>query len=406
MTPSRDQELETNLEMVAAVPSIPAILRLIRQQANMGFVAVARVTPTRWLACSVLDEVGIGLQAGSELDVHATLCKEHLAGKGTTAFDDVLADVRYREHPVPALYGFRSYISSPIRLADGSYFGSLFAIDPQPRGVSTPAMEGMVEGFAALIGLQLDEARAHRRTRTALTDEQSLGSSREEFIAVVAHDLRNPLATMHTASQLLTRSSDASAARVGTRLLHSANRMLGLINDLVDYARGRAGTAMPIKLEEHAEVGAALREVVDEVRDANPGRDIRSDIDIPCPVRCEPARLQQLLSNLLGNAIAHGAEGEPILVHASVADGTAVIRVNNRGATIPAAQLARVFDAYWQASPRKFDSSMGLGLHICQLVANAHDGTLTARSDAETGTTFELRWPSGCEPDAPASRRP
>jgi signal transduction histidine kinase len=363
----------------------------------MGFVAVARVTPERWLACAVLDDVGIGLQAGSELDIHATLCKEHLAGKGTMAFDDALSDEHYRGHPVPALYGFRSYISSPIRLADGSYFGSLFAIDPEPRGVSTAAMAGMIEGFAGLIGLQLDEARAHRSTRTALTEEQSLGSSREEFIAVVAHDLRNPLATMHTAGQLLTRSSDAAAARVGTRLLQSANRMLGLINDLVDYARGRAGSAMPIQLGQHAELGAALEEVVEEVREANPGWSIQSDILIPCPVQCEPARLQQLLSNLLGNAIAHGAAGEPILVHASESEGTAVIRVTNRGTVIPAPQLARVFEAYWQAVPRKLDASMGLGLHICQLIASAHGGTLTARSDAQHGTTFELRWPSGCD---------
>lgn len=118
------------------MPTLPAILKLLRDQTDLRFVGIARVTPERWLTCAVLDDVGLGLKVGDELDVTTTLCRAQLSGPHTIAIDDARVHQLYGDHPAPRLYGFRSHVSVPICLADGSYFGSLCGLDPEPRLVA------------------------------------------------------------------------------------------------------------------------------------------------------------------------------------------------------------------------------------------------------------------------------
>ncbi|MEH3087421.1 MAG: HAMP domain-containing sensor histidine kinase [Xylophilus ampelinus] len=387
-----------------AMPSLPAILKLLRDQTGMGFVGIARVTPERWVTCAVLDDAGLGLKVGDELDVNTTLCRAQLEGPHTIAFDDARGHPVYGRHPAPLLYGFRSHISAPICLADGSYFGSLCGLDPEPRSIADTRGAVMVENMAALIGRLLDEALAHAATAQALRAEREVGDSREQFIAVVAHDLRAPLGTMRTAVEILLRADDARGRKMGERLRLSADRMTGLLDDLVDFSRGRAGRAMPVELVRHSGLGAALQDVVDEARLAHPGRDLHACFRFDGPVLCDPARLQQLLSNLLVNALAYGAADAPVRVEASDAGGVATLVVENRGPRIPPERLERMFDAYWSADANRTTPNMGLGLHICQLIARAHQGTLRVASSEEHGTRFTLEWPGGAEPGRTADR--
>lgn len=388
------EDIGRQLEVVAKIPGISAILKLLRDQTGMRFVGLARVTPDRWITCAVLDEGGFGLVPGDELDVHTTICKAQLNGPDTVVFDDADADPIYRSHPAPQLYGFKSHMSAAIRLNDGSYFGSLCVLDPDPVVVNNERNIGMLEGMAALVGRLLDESFAHGATLQALNEEKAAGFSREQFLAVVAHDLRNPLATMHVASELLTRSPDAAMGRIGKRLRGSAVRMTGLVDDLVDFARGRAGSAMPIRMSACHDLDAILEPVVQEIRDIHPTRNIRSDLQLGGPVWCDPARLQQLVSNLLGNAVTYSAADSQIVVQGTVQDGEATVAVTNWGNTIAPDRIECIFAAYTRDSALCEDTSMGLGLHICQLIATAHGGALSVSSDASDGTRFAMRWPS------------
>ena len=120
------------------ISAVPSLLRLICQNTGMGFAAVARVTDGTWTACAVQDDIEFGLVPGGQLDVHTTLCSEARAARQPVVIDHASQDPVYRDHHTPRLYNIESYISVPIVLPNGDYFGNLCAIDPRPRVVSDP----------------------------------------------------------------------------------------------------------------------------------------------------------------------------------------------------------------------------------------------------------------------------
>lgn len=127
---------------------IRAILAEVCAITDMGFAAVARVTEDRWIACQVLDKIEFGLTPGGELKVQLTICDEIRDHGCAVVFDDCSTDPDWRSHPVPILYGFKSYASFPIFLADGSFYGTLCAIDPAPRTLATDAVVAALRACA------------------------------------------------------------------------------------------------------------------------------------------------------------------------------------------------------------------------------------------------------------------
>lgn len=136
--------------------AIRAMLDQVCSATAMGFAAVARVTDTRWVACQVLDKIEFGLEPGDELELKTTICDEIRGSSKAVVIDHVSADASWRTHPTPILYGFESYISFPITLADGRFFGTLCAIDPHPRAIATPEIVAMFERFSREIAALLD----------------------------------------------------------------------------------------------------------------------------------------------------------------------------------------------------------------------------------------------------------
>lgn len=136
---------------------VGAILSEVCRVTGMGFAAVACVTAERWIACQVLDKIEFGLQPGDELELKTTICDEIRRSGDAVVIDNVPHDKQWRKHATPILYGFQSYASFPIRLADGSVFGTLCAIDPDPRSVRAPEVIAMFERYATRIGKILSE---------------------------------------------------------------------------------------------------------------------------------------------------------------------------------------------------------------------------------------------------------
>jgi GAF domain-containing protein len=134
-----------------------AILREICTVSGMGFSAVARVSDAQWIACQVEDRIEFGLEPGGELNVKQTICDEIRAGGEAIVFDDATDDIKWSRHPVPVLYGFRSYCAFPVYLDDGTFFGTLCAIDPARRNVSDNDIVAMFSGFAKRVGVILSE---------------------------------------------------------------------------------------------------------------------------------------------------------------------------------------------------------------------------------------------------------
>jgi GAF domain-containing protein len=139
---------------------IRRILEKVCEVTRMGFAAVARVTEERWIACQVLDRIEFGLDPGEELEIKKTICDDIRKWGHPIVIDHIGADPDWRTHPVPVLYGFESYASFPIILADGRFYGTLCAIDPEPRTLSAPATIAALREYADAVASILSREAA------------------------------------------------------------------------------------------------------------------------------------------------------------------------------------------------------------------------------------------------------
>jgi len=237
--------------------------------------------------------------------------------------------------------------------------------------------------------LQGREAEAVRR----LVDEQATAHLREQFIAVLGHDLRNPLASIVGATRLLRREVvSEKASRVLDMVETSVDRMAGLIDDVMDFARGQLGSGIAIK-REVAPLEPVLRQVVSELEVDEPSRVFECEFALAEPVSFDAGRLAQLVSNLLGNALAHGDARRPVRLRAVSGGGRLVLSVANAGEAIPPSAMGRLFQPFFRGEVRDSRQGLGLGLHIASEIATAHGGELTVHSD-DLETRFTLSMPS------------
>jgi signal transduction histidine kinase len=383
---------EADIAAVARIKAVPTILEVVCATTGMGFAAVARVTEDRWIACGVHDGIAFGLQPGGELKVETTICHEIRASREAVVIDSVAEDDAFRGHPTPAMYGFQSYISVPIVLADGSFFGTLCAIDPRPARLKNPETIGMFKLFAELIAFHLDANQRLASTDASLFNERETAELREQFIAVLGHDLRNPLTAIIGGAEVIGRTPLNDAASRMVRIIQrSAARMASMIDDVLDFARGRLGSGLTVQLAREP-LKPVLRQVVDELRASFPARVIELEIAFDDPIVCDQTRIAQLLSNLLGNALNYGAEKKPIHVRARTDAGTFELSVANAGEPIPQAALERLFQPFSRGAVRPSQQGLGLGLFIASEVARAHGGTLDVVSSPEE-TRFTFRMP-------------
>ena len=389
------EEIRRDVQTIGRIDAVPMLLRVISETTGMGFAAVARVTAGTWTACAVHDRIDFNLKPGGQLDVHTTLCKEVREAHTPVLIDQASLDPVYCDHHTPRLYKIESYVSVPIVLSNGEYFGNLCAIDPRPAKVKEPQILGMFTSFAQLIALHLEAERDSEATEAALLDERAAGELREQFIAVLGHDLRNPLASMSAVGLLLERQADdATKVRsLARRIDENARRMSALIDDTLDLARGRLGGGLGVLPAPVDDLDVALKAVVAELRESHPQRVIDARIAIGTRVVCDRGRVQQLVSNLLANALVHGSEGGPVSLEASTSNGSVRIEVANDGEPIPADSLSKVFAPFWRRTTSATREGLGLGLYICAEIVKAHHGTLEVQSTAEAGTRFTVRLP-------------
>jgi len=379
---------------VGRIDAVPSILQLICNATGLRFAAVARVTQTTWTACAVRDEIDFGLHAGGELPLKTTICDEIRSCGRAIIIDHVSEDPRFRTHLTPKLYGFQSYISVPIVRTNGEFFGTLCALDPLPAKVSDPKTVATFEVFAQLISLQLDAEERVAKSQAALLDEQQTAELREQFIAVVGHDLRTPLSSVAAGAQALGKMPLTGQAEIIVeRIKRSADRMARLIENILDFARGRLGGGIPVVRQPDSQLPRLLAHVIAELSAVHPDRKVDARIDIVKPVSCDSGRLAQLLANLLSNALVHGAADAPVSVVARRDGDTFILSVNNKGKPIPAGTVERLFQPFAYGDSERRQEGLGLGLYISSQIAQAHGGTLSVESDP-AGTTFTLSMPA------------
>jgi signal transduction histidine kinase len=386
-------DFKADIAAIQRIDAVPRILDVVCRATGMGFAAVARVTEDRWIACAVRDSIKFGLVPGGELKVETTICDEIRQNRAAVVIDHVADDAAYCGHPTPKMYGFQSYISMPINLANGTFFGTLCAIDPRPARLKNNQTIEMFKLFAELIAVHLDVTERLASSEASLLNELQARELREQFIAVLGHDLRNPLASIDAGATLLLKTPlDQKALGIVTLMQKSVVRMSVLINNVLDFARGRLGGGLALNRTLDAPLEPALSQVVAELRSSHPERVIDVQFRLGAPVICDPHRIAELFSNLLGNALTYGAPAEPIRVLAATDEHHFELSVANGGEPIPAGALERLFQPFTRGADRPNQQGLGLGLYIASEIAKAHGGTFDVTS-TPAETRFTLRMP-------------
>ena len=231
---------------------------------------------------------------------------------------------------------------------------------------------------------------------TYYTDEAL--RSKDLFIGILGHDLRNPVQAIMLIADLMPRlgSLNERQAMLAGNVLDSAKRISDLIDNLVDVTRARFGASLPI-IRSAMDFGYVAHQVIEEVRIVHPSRDIKLDVS-PGDLKGEwdKARIGQVFSNLLGNAVQYGFKDISIDVGIESDKDSVTLTVHNWGVPIPANEISSIFDPLTRAmAPTDQHASMnlGLGLYITQEIVAAHGGTIQVTSSEEQGTTFTSRFP-------------
>ena len=390
-------DLSYDISTIAKVEAVPLILNMVKHVTGMRFAAIARVTETRWVACAVDDSIDFGLMPGGELVLETTICHEIRQHHKPVIFKHASEHPVYSAHHTPRTYGLESYVSIPIIRTNGDFFGTLCAIDEVPACFDEDAVCKTLTLFAQLIAVQLDVLADLEAKTIELANAAETGIVREQFIAVLGHDLRSPLSAIRMSADLLEAKLPAGREQqLAIAIRQSSQRMNHLIEDVLDFSRAKLGGGIPVKRTLVDNLGDVFTAVINEIMTSHPNVTIRQEVVISPGVFCDAGRMGQLLSNLLGNAVAHGARDRPIDVSASMQENHIVLSVMNHGPEIPDVLLPLLFQPFKRAAGGRGEG-LGLGLYIASQIVAGHNGTLSVTSTPEDGTRFIARFPGTLE---------
>jgi sigma-B regulation protein RsbU (phosphoserine phosphatase) len=320
---------------------------------------------------------------------------DQMLGKRFSEFLSMAGRIFFETHMAPLLrmQGFFNEFAIDMVSASGG-----------PIQMIANAVEGRdADGkplFTRIVLLKANDRRRYEHelleardiAKNSLASERETSELREQFIAVLGHDLRNPLASISAGARILGRNAKTEREHQVIAMLETTvMRMAGLIDNVLDFARGRLGGGITLDRDDDGELEPILHQVVDELRLSSPGRQIEAEYAIDSPVNCDRSRIGQLLSNLVGNALTHGASNEPVRVRAATEGGLFKLSVANGGEPIPETAIAKLFEPFFRGKVRASRQGLGLGLHIASQIAKAHKGTLTVESAlGETKFMFEM----------------
>ena len=353
-------------------------------------------------AAQVLAVAGLGAEVvfsrGSRQPVERTLLGEILRTGLPVYREDMTARAQYAEEHEFAELGLHCRIAAPL-LHGPRAFGMISLVRREPSSFNTQELE-LVGLLGRLVASAVQNIRAYEAERNTVEELRRLSALRADFVSLVSHELRAPMASVVGSAQTLRErwrelnpdQRDSFLALIG----NETERLAALIGDVLDTSRIDAGT-FTYRFAD-VDLGALVRDSVAGIALAQDEVSVVSDVHGELPtVRGDRDRLQQVLTNLLDNAVKYSPSGEKVTVSAFRQDSRVRIQVSDHGPGVPADQQRVIFEKFGRGhtagSPGK--PGTGLGLYIARSIAEAHGGVLEVDSGPAPGATFALVLPVG-----------
>ena len=399
-----------DIDKITRIAIVPKMLEVICSSTGMGFAAIARVTKDRWVACGVRDEIMFGLQPGGELEISTTICNEIRDHQKPVVIDNVSLDAQYSDHHTPKMYGLQSYISVPIVLKNGEFFGTLCAIDPRPATINNTKTIEMFNMFAELISFHLQNIDTVERTQIELIElNEQLNHSLDEnrqYQYISSHNLQEPLRKIRVFSSMLVRETedkDVKIKNLALRLDSSAQLFSMMIKDLSDYSG----------LDHQSDFEIVdLNKIVDDlsVRFAEQLDAVQGIItrEMLPEIEAIPLQMEQLFYQVMNNSLQFARKDVPLHLKlsshpASSLSGSEVtinegvsyieIRIEDNGVGIDKDQQEKIFGLFSKLSNNNSYPGVGMGLAYCKKIVRNHNGYIQLKSNKDTGTIFSIILP-------------
>ncbi|NUY80464.1 GAF domain-containing protein [Flavobacterium sp. MAH-1] len=425
-------QIAKEVEEVAKLPIVQKILELIATTTGMRFVAMAKVTPSKWVALSVLDKLGYGVQPGDELELFDTLCSEVREFEKPVVIDYVDRDEHYKDHAIPKTFGFQSHISVPIIRGDENFYGTLCAVDPEPNDLKNEKTLSLFAFFADLISDHLEivdllkssnkdlknqvkisntlEGIIHSRTSDLKKNVRELARSNQElkeFSSIASHDLQEPLRKIQTYISFIEQNESTGltekAQAYFARIQHAAERMRSLINDLLAYS---VAQNVPSHFET-VNLGSIISDVTETLSEEIGSKNATLRIGDLCDVTVFPYQIRQLFQNLIGNSLKYSSQDRPpvIEIYSAKILGKDIdpdfdpdrmycrITIKDNGIGFDQQYASKIFKVFERLHGKTDYSGTGIGLAIVRKIVENHEGFISGKGELGVGAEFNVFLP-------------
>jgi signal transduction histidine kinase len=293
-----------------------------------------------------------------------------------------------RHHPP-----MKSFLGVPV-IARGQVFGNLYLTEKIGAKEFSAEDEAIAVSLAAQAAVAVENARLYEDTKTLLGQVQGMQRQRDLFFAMMNHELRNALTGVYGWAERLVRGKDGSPVPPAAREVYeAADRTIILLNNFLDLVRLDAGKVRPVWRE--VDLGTALERILRGIEPSAAEKGLRLDSlsgDAVLSLRTDPVRFEQILVNLLSNAVRHSPAGATITVRVEQSAAAVLVRVIDRGPGVPEDLRARIFEPFERFDPHS-GIGTGLGLPVSRRLAEVLGGTLQVADTPGGGATFTLGLP-------------
>jgi signal transduction histidine kinase len=409
----KHDELYSDFEAVKNISIVPTMLDVVCRITGMGFAAVARVTEDRWLACSVRDDVNFGLAEGGELKIETTICNEIRDNRKEVIIDHVDLDPHFKDHHTPKMYGLQSYISFPIILKSGLFFGTLCAIDSKPATVNKPEIRGTFKLFADLLAFHLDGLDLLIRSKLALKQSHralsDASAENQAYRKISDHNIQEQVRKIAIFSDILSNNIETYNVEKVKNIAHRINSVSQELSSMIQHVKKFSGAQSLSEGFEKVDLNKALSAARADLDTELLQKKVSvKSTSLPVIAGIE-LQLKELFFQLINHALIFSNASNPAVINISsqnIAAGEiegllpeeqglkfTEITIEEDGLVKDEYYLKNIFDIFLHLSEKQSATNYGNGLAYCRKIVQNHGGMINAKSLSNKGIAFSVILP-------------